>query len=346
MIDEPKNISDSNTAFNDIAFDAETTACIFNRPYGTVLRHFQILSNDDFDRVGDVQANTIVLGQLMAETSTAELAKEKIKQKFGGVNLSNIPFQQDMSSDQIIDDLNVFTQQLCKDLGVDNYEQRFQAGKDEIQHALDNEGSVQSNAADVGAIIKGLFLQGAEKKLIPEASFIMQFGLRYLAIKRGLELDPKNVHFAKKVLEQNHRFNPGDEDLDGEYSEYHGRSKYFPDGPWVQHVQGVLRSFAQLQINMNGRRAKPYEEMMVKDFSNTVIAGFEKAAQYYEQVDKPVLASMARKLRKEMAIDYLGYSEVDLANASPEAVEVYEKSLGTRDAGNSPYSWLPKIVAK
>lgn len=341
MVDKPKNPTDHPAAFSDIAFNAEQTARIFNRPFGAVLRHFQILTAEEFDRVGDFQANTIILAELMEQKG--DVARNLIKEKFSHTNLNGIPFQKDMTPDQIFDDLAAFTQEICYTLNVD-YTERFQAGKNSIQDALNNEGSVRSDAAEVGVIIKGLFLKGAEKKFIPEASFLMQFGLRYLAVKRQLELDPKDVHFAKKVLDQNNKFRPGDVDEDGVYIAYHGQETYFPDGPWVQHVQGVLREFAQMQINMNGSRPKPWQKMAMKDFSNTVIAGFEKAAQYYDQVDKPVLATMARKLRAEFAKDYLGYTDADLANASPKAVEAYEESLGLREKGNSPYAWLPEIV--
>ena len=38
-----------------LGFNAEQIANIFNRPFGAVLRHFQILSSEDFERVGTSQ---------------------------------------------------------------------------------------------------------------------------------------------------------------------------------------------------------------------------------------------------------------------------------------------------
>lgn len=315
-------------------FDAERVGRNFNRVFGDAMRSFNVISEEQYDQAGNVQAWTIVIAKLAR--LHGEAVADRAREKYGHVN--KIPFQ-DLTPDEIETDLKNFVSNLANDYGEDP-QNLFEAAKSEIQNAINNEGSVDSEAAPIAVVHKGLFLSGKERAIVPNAFFMMQFGLRALSVLRQWQLEPiDSVHKAQSVLYQHNKLNPG---IKKELEE--GR-KYFPDDDWVLRGHYALRSICNDIIGMNGRNPMPHEKMGMEYHQNIIIASMEKAAQMFDEIEKPVLANMARQLREHLAIEYLKFDETKFANATPEAVEAIEEQYGSKEQGNSPHRWLATLTA-
>lgn len=331
------NDKDSVSSFSQAAgmpFDPERVGRNFNRVFGDAMRSFGVISEEQYDQAGNVQAWTIVMAKLARQHG--EAVANKAREKYGHAN--KIPFQ-DLTPDEIEADLQKFVSGLAEEHGEDP-QQLFEAAKAEIRSAIDNEGSVDSEATPIAVVHKGLFLEGKERGMVPNAFFMMQFGLRALSVLRQWQLGPsESVHKAQSVLYQHNKLNPGvKKDLED------GR-KYFPDDSWVLRGHYALRTICNDIIGMNGRTPMPHEKMAMEYHQNIIIAAMEKAAQMFDEVEKPVLADMARKLRENLAIEYLGFDETKFANATPEAIEAIEEQYGAKENGNSPHRWLATLTA-
>jgi hypothetical protein len=317
-------------------FDAERVGRNFNRVFGDAMRSFGVISEEQYKQAGDVQAWSIVLAELEDEYGAPVM--EAVTAKYG--KFFDIPFQNEEPA-QILSGLEELTTTIiAENAGADidagsEAKKRFKKAQTSIQNAINNEGSVHKKALPIAVVHKGLFLKGKERGMVPNAFFMMQFGLRTLGVVREYEMNPEgSPHVALKVMQQNNKIMPGKTDRE---------KGVFADDEWVQKVHGALRSTASIIMSLNGQNPMPPQRMMMEYDQHLIVAGMEKAAQMFDAADKPQLATMARALREDIAKGYLKYDDAKLANATPEAVEEAERQNGKKDQQNSPYAWMREM---
>lgn len=315
-----------------VQFSFEQLSTMFNKPFGDAMRQFGLISDQQYWEAGHLQALSIVVVGL--EKKFGEKISKAVEDKYGP--MGNVPFQSDMSASEIVEDFETFVRELAADNDVDDVDQRIAAAEASIKEALTSEGSVDDNAIPIGAIHKGLYLKGKEKGMIPNAFFAMQFSLRYLGVLRTWQKTPNEaVHVAQKVLKQNNKYNPGKNKPD---------EKYWADPEWVQEAHYALRTVCNTVMGARGRELLPHEEAAFEYHSKAVVAAMENSARMFEEVDQPVLATMGRQLREELATNYLGLDQDAFTSATPDALEQLWRDSGQKADGNSPHMYLMRLV--
>ena len=325
-------------------FDPERTSRLFNLVIGQVLLNFGEISQEDYDLVGEVQARTIVIRELMDEGGepVAQEVMERFgkrdresKELIGKLDLTDVAFM--FKPDDILEKLDAHIAEIAELANVDDVDAKVESALKAVENAINNEGSVRSDAAAIVGLQKGLFLQGKERADIPAACLMMQHSIRFMGVVRNFEMNPTDVEMPKAVRDQNNKFFPGHNDP--------GKG-YWADDQWVQRVHGSLRGMCEMHMSLVDRNPMPPENMMMDYYKMQVIAGMEQAAQRFETHGRQNLAQQARSLREFFAKDLLHYDATQMANANPAAIEAMEAQAGNRGKQNSPGAYLVDMAVR
>lgn len=206
----------ARNSFTDAAQDAgnDLPHNGFGLVLGKMLREFDEISADDYNRVGQVQARTVVLAEI-AQSGTPEQREAviseyggrdwKTKEPTGKLDLNSAMFS--LKKETAIEKLDNFLQ----GLDIDNIDPLM----DKAIESVHREKGVHPDAAASAVILKSLVLDDYnrdEKQSIVDASLIMQMATRAMdrlsAFENGEYDREKGLALMNTSNKLNYKFDP------------------------------------------------------------------------------------------------------------------------------------------
>lgn len=270
----------------------------FKLVLGKMLRDFGEISSEDYDLVGKVQAQTVVIAEVFDRGSpdqkTAILERFEGKnwktgEKTGDIDLNSAVFK--LEKDRAFDDLNSF-------LGSLNIEE-IDTKIDSAIQAVHAEKGVHPKAAASGAILKALCLSDYDRgqtQAIIDASLIMQMSTRGLERVEKIENGEYDRQAAKDLMglsnKVNYKFDPvplvnANESL-------------------LQLCTDEMRIHTKLETipDIDLLTLQRLYEPTIIDNTRTLVEAIPAAAELYRKAGKPALAERAEKTYKHFSEKY------------------------------------------
>lgn len=287
--------------FNDKAKEGDYAP--FKLTLGKMLRAFDEMSENEYNLVGQVQVETLLIAQAYQDGTKSE--REKIINRFGGhgdkagkLDLDASMFNPVFNKDTVVSELNNFLQSL----DIEKIDEK----RSNAVEAVHSEKGVSNDAAAAGAIVKAFCLEGDRKTkdAIIHASLIMQMGLRSLeridAMTEG-EYDREAAQALQKLSSQlNYRFDhralvKSNEMLDTICSIEKNVSSDILFALEDNQSKPYEQRLSDHEVKKTViREAQVFHESAVRQFGIRLIDNMKTAADLYNQAGKAELAKRAQ----------------------------------------------------